>query len=311
MAQGHVRTLRGVFHPTALKIVFAVVSVVGAYDSFSNQFSLPRLGKLAGMSGSLLPWWGWLLALQFVFVAGLFEYIRRNVPSRSDDDDNAEARHEGMADIPNSVESRFKGIQTGMEGIWTEINAQKATIRTAAEALKASEDTKPTQVALIRGEVHSLSEQLDSMNIDLTHVLKFAVEDANVIFLDWLISESPYNKCKKVTEYDTAIEREKQRDAMEGYIRGVTKRIAGTQPGFEAAELLQVAEHDAKILVKGTPQNERPANIDPIDWQQYLIAETQCGRLQVFLWQERQRANSRAMAERDMLISRQENRRKG
>lgn len=54
--------------------------MVGVYDTLSGQFELPTLRKLVGMSGELLPWWGWLLLLQAIFVAALFEYVRKNVP---------------------------------------------------------------------------------------------------------------------------------------------------------------------------------------------------------------------------------------
>jgi|SRR4051812_5609217 hypothetical protein len=83
MAEGAVKTLKEVLHPWAIRIALGLFSAIGVYDTVSNRFDLPKLGHLLGMSGSLLPWWGWLLVLQFVFVIALFEYIRRNVPIRA------------------------------------------------------------------------------------------------------------------------------------------------------------------------------------------------------------------------------------
>lgn len=41
---------------------------------------MQKLGDLlpawAGMTGALLPWWGWLLVLQALFTYALFEYVR-------------------------------------------------------------------------------------------------------------------------------------------------------------------------------------------------------------------------------------------
>ena len=81
MAKGHFELLRALFKPVLVKIGAAVGTGLAIYDSASNQFNLPKLGKLLGMSGSLLPWWGWLLVLQAVFVYALFEYVRRMAPS--------------------------------------------------------------------------------------------------------------------------------------------------------------------------------------------------------------------------------------
>lgn len=63
-----------------------VLGAVASYDIFSAQFRIegkfepPPLLELIGMSGGLLPWWGWLLIAQAGFIYALFEYVRRNVP---------------------------------------------------------------------------------------------------------------------------------------------------------------------------------------------------------------------------------------
>lgn len=77
MAESRFSTLRALWAPTIVKWAVSFVAVVAAYDAFSNQLSLPKLGRLLGMSGTLLPWWGWLLILQAIFVYALFEYVRR------------------------------------------------------------------------------------------------------------------------------------------------------------------------------------------------------------------------------------------
>lgn len=76
--------LREVFRPKLVRYGGGFVAVVAAWDAFFNQFELPKIGSLVGMSGALLPWWGWLLILQALFVYGLFEYVRRNVSTPQD-----------------------------------------------------------------------------------------------------------------------------------------------------------------------------------------------------------------------------------
>jgi len=93
MAQKRFQTLRAVLAPRAVKTGVISFALLGAYDVLSSQFELPTLGALVGwgapalqerfaMTGALLPWWGWLLIIQAIFVYGLFEYVRRNIPAR-------------------------------------------------------------------------------------------------------------------------------------------------------------------------------------------------------------------------------------
>lgn len=77
MAESRLSTLREVWASKIVKLLVGAWALVASYDGVSSQFELPKLGKVVGMSGNLLPWWGWLLILQAIFVYGLFEYVRR------------------------------------------------------------------------------------------------------------------------------------------------------------------------------------------------------------------------------------------
>lgn len=77
MAESRITTLHAILRPKIVRWGAASLFGLGAYDAASSQFGFPKLGKVLGMSGMLLPWWGWLLILQAVFVYGLFDYVRR------------------------------------------------------------------------------------------------------------------------------------------------------------------------------------------------------------------------------------------
>lgn len=53
-------------------------AAIASYDGISNQMGWPKIPALWGMTGYLLPWWGWLLLTQGILVLALFEYVRRN-----------------------------------------------------------------------------------------------------------------------------------------------------------------------------------------------------------------------------------------
>lgn len=78
MAESRWDTLRSVLAPKFVSYGGLFIVFVGAYDSLSNQLGLPTLRKVFGMTNAaLMPWRGWLLVLQGIFVYGLFEYVRR------------------------------------------------------------------------------------------------------------------------------------------------------------------------------------------------------------------------------------------
>jgi hypothetical protein len=60
----------------ARAVVFSTTGAA-AYQFGCDQFGLPTLPKLWGVTGAGLPWWGWLVIAQSGFVYALFEYVRR------------------------------------------------------------------------------------------------------------------------------------------------------------------------------------------------------------------------------------------
>lgn len=102
MAKGHFELLRDLFRPRLVKVGAGLTSGLFIYDALSNQFDLTKLGKLLGMSGNLLPWWGWLLILQAILVYALFEYVRRISPSSPPEYDDEEIREE-LEDVRETI----------------------------------------------------------------------------------------------------------------------------------------------------------------------------------------------------------------
>jgi hypothetical protein len=74
------QTLQEVFRPRVAQIWTFVVSALFLYDVLCNQFGLPNIPKLWGVTGTLMPWWAWVVLLQLGFTYGLFEVMRRVAP---------------------------------------------------------------------------------------------------------------------------------------------------------------------------------------------------------------------------------------
>lgn len=83
MAESRTSTFGALLKPKLVRVGLAIFAALAAYDTLSSQLELPTVRRWWGMSGSLLPWWGWLLILQAIFVYALFEYVRRLSPAAS------------------------------------------------------------------------------------------------------------------------------------------------------------------------------------------------------------------------------------
>lgn len=76
-------TIKHVLRPWRSRVVVAVPSGAAAYQFGCDQFGLPTLPVLWGMTGAGLPWWAWIVVAQSGFVYALFEYVRRRLPDEA------------------------------------------------------------------------------------------------------------------------------------------------------------------------------------------------------------------------------------
>jgi hypothetical protein len=85
MAESRISAFHAIFKPWYVKAgsgVALLLAAVNGYAGVEDQFpSLPKLQDVVTMTHvGILPWWGWLLVLQSVFVYALFEYVRVKMP---------------------------------------------------------------------------------------------------------------------------------------------------------------------------------------------------------------------------------------
>lgn len=64
--------------PAFIRWALIIWALISAYDTLSSQLELPTIRKILGLSGALMPWWGWLLVLQAILSIALFDYVRRS-----------------------------------------------------------------------------------------------------------------------------------------------------------------------------------------------------------------------------------------
>lgn len=102
------------------------------------------------MSGSLLPWWGWLLVLQALFVYGLFEYVRRSVsdptaPSYDDSD----------------IKARFAIVAREQKAIIDDYQRMSGLEARTTESLAAIDQALNKKVEDVRAEVATSARDIE------------------------------------------------------------------------------------------------------------------------------------------------------
>lgn len=176
MVKGRFATLRELFKPTLVKVGGGFITALFVYDAASNQFELPKLGKLMGMSGNLLPWWGWLLILQAIFVYALFEYVRRLSPGgngSSYDDRNLKAEVQTLLNRVAGNDSRFA---SEMDNLKLAGRADNETVRSNHDALqdrirsledRQSQNNEALAAIYDRERMLTLAKVIDRQSLEL------------------------------------------------------------------------------------------------------------------------------------------------
>lgn len=99
------QALKGVFATWKARLLVGTPVGAGIYQFGCDQFDWPKLPALWGMTGQLIPWWGWLIVALAGSVFALFEYVRRNVGSNPTDDGTATPAHYDDANLRGEVEA--------------------------------------------------------------------------------------------------------------------------------------------------------------------------------------------------------------
>jgi hypothetical protein len=283
-------TLREILRPKIIGWGGSLLVVLGFYDLFCSQFGLPPLKEIIswviprlGMTGALMPWWGWFLVLQTVFLYALFEYVRRAQP--------------GVApEIPRTLETRLIEIEetqaeTGRRvlSIHSEVlNRIDAVIQTVAaqgreaagerekiyQDLKNAEDARLAQISRIQNEIKPFTDGFKSADLDLLYLLDWARNIESVLVIPLLLElqpvavplEPPLNDVER-----GELQRKMKRWTSE--VVSVTQHMPG---GDEVTRAMTIAEGEAESEVRRMSPAERPAGVDPIAFQDYFVMAHKC-----------------------------------
>lgn len=154
--------------PWSVKAAFGIFAAIQIWDAVSNQFGLPKIPKLWGMTPSFDPWWAWLLG---ILVFALFEYVRRSIPSSSalaplqselppppvpHNPDISKVR-EGLTAVRAEVESMGISLLKLPDALRS-IEALKDDLRSVTEQLSAEATTRGNLEAALQGSLTALAE---------------------------------------------------------------------------------------------------------------------------------------------------------
>ena len=153
----------------------------------------------------------------------------------------------------------------------------------------------------IQSRVASAPHIDGAINLDVAHLLDFAVNGATIAWLDALIAEAPNGQIPRSGDTD------QQADAYEAHIKFVRRVVSATTDtfrGLDVGEILHTAEanaeHQLDIFLKDSPEKQS----DFSRLRRFYVVEAQCGALAPFLKREREEVIRKIIIARSNLIER-------
>jgi hypothetical protein len=137
--------------PKIVRIVLALWAFSATYDGVANQYGLHKIPALWGMTESLLPWWGWLLVAQAVFVYALFEYVRRNMATPQPEAAPAPPAQDAV--LSQEVRTRLQALESAVKDL--------PAIRTSIASFESR--LKPLEATAERNAVQARREKMEEM----------------------------------------------------------------------------------------------------------------------------------------------------
>lgn len=137
-----INTFLAIVRPPLVRVVLGLWAGLAGYDVLSSQFELPTIRAVWGMSGNLLPWLGWLLILQAIFVYALFEYVRRSPQST------------GAESAPLVMQTSGADVEATLTPLNEALAGHGRVLESMQERLKELEDSKKYVMQRIR-DVHN------------------------------------------------------------------------------------------------------------------------------------------------------------
>jgi hypothetical protein len=129
---------------------------------------------------------------------------------------------------------------------------------------------------------------------DLLFLLNFAVNQSTVTFLNELIQSAPL-----ITDDWPATH-----EAVQEYLAKVQAKVARTDRGSSVQFFMETAAQEAEGRVRNTPEDQRPAGLNILDYRSYLIARLQFDQVTRFLAAEVREVEGRITGQRNELIQR-------
>ena len=282
MLESRLSLFRDLLAPRFVKILLGLVGSLGTYDAASSQFDWPKLPKVWGMSGGLLPWWGWLLVLQAIFVYALFEYVRklRKSPQTNvsnDDDlttvtdnllpkiDQVWEYSRAISDGVSRVEARTTAIEQKLyETVIDRIVPIENTLRPQGAGLlgtllMAPEDSRFDQII---ADIQSVRESINLLHISKAVKYKLILEvvtKLNQTIMELtpkLISASPSDYADDAAwrvEYDEWRYAVSQTDNLcDFWISDYRKYLEISQTDFENAAAMPPENGNLTVKENGT-----------------------------------------------------------
>jgi hypothetical protein len=264
------------------------------------------------------PWWALaLMALSVILLVVSLTRSKRSAVVAPDPEKLAETDayiEKAVKYLEGLFEAQRISTKNSFEAVWNDLNTQRKSLLT--ERFLSDLDvrfdgqrenltnalTKVFEYAASKESVEEHSKRFNPINDDLIRLLHFASDQLTFWMLDDLVTQAPSHEEEAVDVYTSPAERKEFFKLETDFIRTVRSKVYGSMRSSFVEETLRNAEMEAEHDLRKIPSNERPADLDPLDLNKYVVAETQCMRLVALLISQREEKRAELLHQRTAMI---------
>lgn len=216
-----------------------------------------------------------------------------------------EARRETDQCLLNARQELSNDVAKNLADIRKKIAIDVPNATTIAEAFRNLDDAVHAKVARISEQTQRFSDRLNRDNLDLLHLLYFALLQATERTLAHLVLIAPVRRGSEATELNV-----EALEANRKYLEEVASTLSGTYRHSDFRNIAMNAETEADSRLNELPREQWPTDLNPIDHRRYLIAAIQSTWTEAYILRQLQDVRNKIGLDRSRMLERYEERQK-
>jgi uncharacterized protein YdcH (DUF465 family) len=255
-----------------LLVIGVLFCLLGAFWVFLKDVSPTFTEFATGIATNPVSWFA-ILAVSVCAALLIQVKSTRLIPVRghAEGDNNKEVQllEQKITDLTYFHRGMIDSLNSELASIKKQISVDFPNASTVADAFKSLDDAIKSKVKRIEEGNTVLLARLKADNLDLKHLLYFALLQATEQLLAYLVATAP----KKVKEASVLTDEFYERNTE--FLKHVSMKLSGTHRESSYRNIMASGEAEADRLLKDIPADQWPGSGHPVDIRRYCIAAHQ------------------------------------